>query len=130
METLTIRTKKKDEVIDITETIEAYLQAADTESGVCIIFVAHTTCSLTTADLDPGTDRDLLDALRGILPHTSYRHPHDPSHTPDHILSSILGASLAIPYRSRQLLLGTWQRVVLVELDGPRQRTVHVSSVG
>ena len=43
METLTIRTKKKDEVIDITETIEAYLQAADTESGVCIIFVAHTT---------------------------------------------------------------------------------------
>ncbi len=129
METLTIRSKKKDEVIDITETIETYLQTANTESGVCIIFVAHTTCALTTADLDPGTDRDLLDALRGILPHMSYRHPHDPSHTPDHILSTILGASLAIPYRSRQLLLGTWQRVVLVELDGPRQRTVHVSNV-
>lgn len=129
METLTIRTKKKDEVIDITETIEAYLQKANTESGVCIIFAAHTTCALTTADLDPGTDRDLLDALRSILPHMSYRHPHDPPHAPDHILSSVLGASLAIPYRSRQLLLGTWQRVVLVELDGPRQRTVHVSSV-
>jgi secondary thiamine-phosphate synthase enzyme len=129
VETLIIRTKKKDEVIDITETIETYLQKANTESGVCIIFVAHTTCALTTADLDPGTDRDLLDALRGILPHMSYRHPHDPSHAPDHILSSVLGASLAIPYRSRQLLLGTWQRVVLVELDGPRQRTVHVSSV-
>jgi secondary thiamine-phosphate synthase enzyme len=129
VETLTIRTKKKDEVIDITETIETYLQKANTESGVCIIFVAHTTCALTTADLDPGTDRDLLDALRGILPHMSYRHPHDPSHAPDHILSSVLGASLAIPYRSRQLLLGTWQRVVLVELDGPRQRTVHVSNV-
>jgi secondary thiamine-phosphate synthase enzyme len=129
METLTIRTKKKDEVIDITETVEAYLQKANTESGVCIIFVAHTTCALTTADLDPGTDRDLLDALRSILPHMSYRHPHDPSHAPDHILSSVLGASLAIPYQKRQLLLGTWQRVVLVELDGPRQRTVHVSSV-
>ena len=129
METLIIRTKKKDEVIDITETIETYLQKANTENGVCIIFVAHTTCALTTADLDPGTDRDLLDALRGNLPHMSYRHPHDPSHAPDHILSSVLGASLAIPYRSRQLLLGTWQRVVLVELDGPRQRTVHVSSV-
>lgn len=129
METLTIRTKKKDEVIDITETVEAYLQKANTESGVCIIFAAHTTCALTTADLDPGTDRDLLDALRSILPHMSYRHPHDPSHAPDHILSSVLGASLAIPYQNRQLLLGTWQRVVLVELDGPRQRTVHVSSV-
>jgi len=129
METLTIRTKKKDEVIDITETIEAYLQKANTESGVCIIFAAHTTCALTTADLDPGTDRDLLDALRSILPHMSYRHPHDPSHAPDHILSSVLGASLAIPYQNRKLLLGTWQRVVLVELDGPRQRTVHVTSV-
>nr|HET6901524.1 secondary thiamine-phosphate synthase enzyme YjbQ [Ktedonobacteraceae bacterium] len=129
METLTIRTKKKDEVIDITETIEAYLQKANTESGVCIIFAAHTTCALTTADLDPGTDRDLLDALRSILPHMSYRHPHDPSHAPDHILSSVLGASLAIPYQHRQLLLGTWQRVVLVELDGPRQRTVHVSNM-
>ncbi len=129
METLTIRTKKKDEVIDITETIEAYLRKANAESGVCIIFVAHTTCALTTADLDPGTDRDLLDALRSILPRMSYRHPHDPAHAPDHILSSVLGASLAIPYQNRQLLLGTWQRVVLVELDGPRQRTVHVSSV-
>ncbi len=129
METLTIRTKKKDEVIDITETVEAYLQKANTESGVCIIFAAHTTCALTTADLDPGTDRDMLDALRSILPHMSYRHPHDPAHAPDHILSSVLGASLAIPYQNRQLLLGTWQRVVLVELDGPRQRTVHVSSV-
>lgn len=129
METLTIRTKKKDEIIDITETIEAYLQKANTESGVCIIFAAHTTCALTTADLDPGTDRDLLDALRSILPHMSYRHPHDPSHAPDHILSSVLGASLAIPYQNRQLLLGTWQRVVLVELDGPRQRTVHVSNM-
>ena len=127
MKTLTIATRKKDEVVDITETVETALQEAKAEDGVCIVFVAHTTCALTTADLDPGTDRDFLDALRRLLPQISYRHPHDPSHTPDHILSSILGPSLAIPYTNRKLLLGTWQRVVLVELDGPRRRTVHVS---
>ena len=129
MITLTISTQKKDQVLDITGTIEQYLRDETNAEGLCSIFVAHTTCALTTADLDPGTDRDLLDALRRLLPQLSYRHPHDPSHTPDHILSSLIGPSLVIPYRNRQLLLGTWQRVILVELDGPRQRTVHVSTL-
>jgi len=128
MKTVTITTKKKDEVVDITETVENLLEEMKAQSGMCVVFVAHTTCALTTADLDPGTDLDFLNALRHMLPHISYRHPHDPSHTPDHILSSILGPSLAIPYQDGQLLLGTWQRVILVELDGPRQRTLHVSS--
>ena len=128
MRTLIISTQKKDQVIDITDTIEQYLQEDKNAEGLCSIFVAHTTCALTTADLDPGTDQDLLDALRHLLPKISYRHPHDPSHTPDHILSSIIGPSLVIPYRNHQLLLGTWQRVILVELDGPRQRTVHIST--
>jgi len=128
MKTITITTKKKDEVVDITETVENLLEEMKAQSGICVVFVAHTTCALTTADLDPGTDLDFLNALRHMLPHISYRHPHDPSHTPDHILSSILGPSLAIPYQDGQLLLGIWQRVILVELDGPRQRTLHVSS--
>jgi secondary thiamine-phosphate synthase enzyme len=128
MKTITITTKKKDEVVDITETVENLLEEMKAPSGICVVFVAHTTCALTTADLDPGTDLDFLNALRRMLPHISYRHPHDPSHTPDHILSSILGPSLAIPYQDGQLLLGIWQRVILVELDGPRQRTLHVSS--
>ena len=128
MKTVTITTKKKDEVVDITETVENLLEEMKAQSGICVVFVSHTTCALTTADLDPGTDLDFLNALRRMLPHISYRHPHDPSHTPDHILSSILGPSLAIPYQDGQLLLGIWQRVILVELDGPRQRTLHVSS--
>jgi secondary thiamine-phosphate synthase enzyme len=127
MKTITITTKKYDEIVDITETVETHLREAPTESGICSIFVSHTSCALTTADLDPGTDLDFLDALRRLLPDISYRHPHDPSHTPDHILSSIIGSSVMVPFRDRQLLLGTWQRIVLVELSGPRRRTVHIS---
>src|SRR5205085_6469539 len=129
MKTVTIRTKQKDEVVDITDTVEAHLQEVEAESGVCFVFVAHTTCALTTADLDPGTDLDLLAALRRVLPQMSYRHPHDPLHTPDHILSSMIGPSVAVPFQQRRLLLGTWQRIVLVELNGPRQRTVHIACV-
>lgn len=128
MQTFTVSTRQKDQVVDITDTVENYLREEQNANGLCSLFVAHTTCALTTADLDPGTDRDLLDALRQLLPKLSYRHPHDPSHTPDHILSSLLGPSLVIPYARHRLLLGTWQRVILVELDGPRQRVMHLST--
>ncbi|HEY6539555.1 MAG TPA: secondary thiamine-phosphate synthase enzyme YjbQ [Ktedonobacteraceae bacterium] len=125
--TITVATKKKDQVVDLTETIETQLRNRQETDGVCVVFAAHTTCALTTADLDPGTDLDLLNALRHLLPQLSYRHPHDPLHAPDHLLSSLIGPSVAIPYQNRKLLLGTWQRVILVELDGPRQRTVHIA---
>jgi secondary thiamine-phosphate synthase enzyme len=128
MKTLNVRTQKKDEIVDLTDIVLDYIRDMKEENGMCMVFVAHTTCALTTADLDPGTDLDFLDALRRILPHINYRHPHNPAHTPDHILSSIIGPSLVIPYTNQRLLLGTWQRIVLVELDGPRQRTVHLST--
>ena len=127
--TITVTTRGKDQIVDITEEVEEFLHGAEKESGVCVVFAAHTTCAITTADLDPGTDQDLLQALRKMLPEMSYRHPHDPSHTPDHLVSSIIGPSVTIPYRNRRLEVGTWQRIILVELDGPRQRTVHLASM-
>ena len=126
---VTISTSKKDQVVDITDVIEEKLDKSAIENGVCVVFVQHTTCCITTADLDPGTDLDLLDAIRGMLPKISYRHPHDPSHVPDHILSSIIGCSVSIPFNRKQLQLGIWQRIVLIELDGPRERNLNVSFV-
>jgi secondary thiamine-phosphate synthase enzyme len=82
---------------------------------------------LTTADLDPGTDLDILDAFEAMIPKLRYRHPHNPQHVPDHILSALIGTSIALPFENRKLLLGTWQRIVLIELDGPREREVVVT---
>lgn len=88
--------------------------------------VVKTSAALTCADLDPGTDLDYLDAFDKIIPKLNYQHPHNPSHTPDHILSALIGTSLTIPVENGQLALGTWQRVVLIEFDGPRERTIIV----
>lgn len=129
MQTTQVATQGKEQVVDITAQVEDALREAERAEGVCVVFAAHTTCALTTADLDPGTDLDLLQALRSLLPKQSYRHPHNPAHAPDHLLSSLIGPSVALPFANRRLLLGTWQRVVLVELDGPRQRTIHITSV-
>lgn len=125
METLRIRTKKSKEIVDITEDVE-HLQALQGKTGLCHLFLMHTTAALTTADLDPGTDLDMLDAFEAMLPKLKYRHPHDPSHVPDHILSALIGTTLLLPVQDGALVLGTWQRVVLVEFSGPRQREIVV----
>lgn len=130
MNRLNVKTGKKREVVDITELVETELLDACPElDGVCYLNVLHTTAALTTCDLDPGTDLDLLDAFEEMVPKLRYRHPHDPSHMPDHVLSALIGTGLSLPVHSSRLVLGTWQRVVLVELDGPRQREIALSFV-
>ena len=121
-----VETSNKRQVIDITELIENRLPDG---SGLVNIFVKHTTCSVTTADLDPGTDLDLLDAVWQMIPKLKYRHPHNPAHVPAHLASSIIGPSVSIPVRNGKLVLGTWQRAVLVELDGPRDRQLIVTTI-
>jgi secondary thiamine-phosphate synthase enzyme len=125
MPKLTVTTHRKREILDITEQVESHLPGA---TGIVCLNVLHTTAALTTADLDPGTDLDMLDAFEALMPKLRYRHPHNPEHVPDHILSSLIGTALTLPVEAGSLVLGTWQRVILVELDGPRQRnlTLHV----
>jgi secondary thiamine-phosphate synthase enzyme len=128
MHRLPIKTRKKREVVDITDTIEELLREERIDGcGVCSLSILHTTAALTTADLDPGTDLDMLDAFEAMIPKLRYRHPHNPAHVPDHILSALIGTSVSVPFEQGKMLLGTWQRVVLIELDGPREREVVVS---
>jgi secondary thiamine-phosphate synthase enzyme len=128
MHKLSIKTRRKREVVDITGMIEDLLRKQPTDrTGICSLSILHTTAALTTADLDPGTDLDMLDAFEAMIPKLRYRHPHNPAHVPDHILSALIGTSVSIPFEKGSLLLGTWQRIVLIELDGPRERDVVVT---
>lgn len=127
MQRLKVRTTKKRQVVDITEQVQSAIRAEG--EGVCHLLIQHTTAALTTADLDPGTDLDMLDAFAEMIPKLRYRHPHDPEHVPDHILSALIGTSVSLPFEQGRLMLGTWQRVVLIELDGPREREVVAAVV-
>jgi secondary thiamine-phosphate synthase enzyme len=121
-----IKTHKNKEVVDLTEIINDFLKKGKEREGLVYLLALHTTCALTTADLDPGTDLDMLDAFKEMIPKLNYRHPHNPSHVGDHIMSSIIGTYLILPFENQKLILGTWQRVVLIELDGPREREIYV----
>jgi secondary thiamine-phosphate synthase enzyme len=125
---LIVKTEGKRQVTDITARAEELLKPRT--NGVAAFTVLHTTAALTTADLDPGTDLDFLDFLEAITPAVQWRHAHNPAHTPAHLLSSIIGPSVALPVRDGHLVLGTWQRLVLIELDGPRERHISFTFLG
>lgn len=125
---LIVKSSNKKQVIDITDDISTQLSEMGAKDGLCHLIALHTTVALSTADLDPGgTDQDYLDALDQIIPKLDFKHPHDPAHMPDHILSSLIGTSLTIPVKNSQLVLGTWQRVALFEFNGPQERKIVIN---
>jgi len=127
MQEIIIKTTKERQIIDITEQVQRLVPRLKMENGVCHLFVLHTTAALTTADLDPGTADDFLDAFEALIPRLQYRHRHNPGHVKDHIMATILGPSLCVPIEKGELMLGAWQKIILVELGGPRERNVVVS---
>jgi len=129
MERLAVQTTKHKQIVDITDLVNEHLRSAKKKEGLCHLCILHTTAALTTADLDQGTDLDMLDAFQGMIPKLKYRHPHNPSHVGDHIMSSLIGPSVLLPFEKGKLILGTWQRIVLVELDGLRDRGVVLSLI-
>lgn len=121
-----VSSSRPKQVIDLTDRVAEALGPQPTD-GLCGIFVKHTTAAVSLADLDPGTDLDMLDAFQAMVPQLDYRHPHDPAHAPDHILAALIGPFVGVPVRDGQLQLGQWQRIVLFEFDSPRERELTVT---
>ena len=126
-EVLRVSTGSLKEVVDLTERVQSLIRRANMRDGLCALFVTHTTAAVTTGEIGEGTEEDLLDIVERIIPSIRFRHAHDPSHAWSHMAASILGPSLTLPVEDGRLMLGTWQSVLLVELDGPRERAVYIT---
>ncbi len=127
---LIIKTTNSKQIVDITEHLNKFISHQNVASGICIVFTTHTTCCLTLGEIGEGTDADFLEVAQKIIPRIQFRHAHDPSHTPSHMISSLIGPSLSLPFENSKLILGTWQSVLLVELDGPRERKIVITIIG
>lgn len=123
---LRIDTTRAKEAVDVTDRVNEVIASAQIREGLCVLFVAHTTAALTTGEVGEGTEDDLLEVVEQVIPRIRFRHAHDPSHAWSHMASSLLGPSLALPVSEGRLILGTWQSVLLIELDGPRRRDIHM----
>lgn len=118
-------------LVDLTDDVRAFCRGHG--DGLCNVFVPHATAGVALIETGAGSDDDLLDTLERLLPRDDrYRHRHGaPGHGADHVLPALVSPSVTVPVQGGKPLLGTWQSIVLVDLnrDNPR-RSVRLSFVG
>ena len=126
METLQVRSRTRDEWIDITSNIQKEITKKGLQNGYCLLFVPHTTAAVTINEgADPTVTSDILHALANLAPHkASYKHRE--GNADAHIKSTLVGVSALVPVQGGELVLGTWQSIFFCEFDGPRNRRLHL----
>ena len=130
-EAISISTSKRQELIDITNSVEAIVKKSRVKEGLCTIFAMHATAAIIiNENADPNICLDLIDSLNELVPKGKWRHDKLDGNADAHIKSSILGPSETIPIKNSQLQLGTWQAIMLADFDGPRSRKIIVHVIG
>jgi len=119
---ITVITKKRNELRDITEEIRAIITESEIDNGVCHIFVPHTTAAVTINEkADPDVAVDISRTLEKIVP-AGWEYRHAEGNSDSHVKSSSVGVSEFVLIKDGRLVLGTWQSVFFCEFDGPRTR--------
>ncbi len=130
MNTIEIRTKARQEFVDLTAEVGRIVAASGVTSGVCVVTVPHTTAGVTVnenADPDVRADMDMV--LRRIVP-DALPYAHGEGNSPAHVKASLVGSSATLLVEGGKLRLGTWQGIYFCEFDGPRTRQAWVQVVG
>jgi secondary thiamine-phosphate synthase enzyme len=125
---LRLRTSTKRELIDLTSRVADVVARAGLDEALCSVYVPHATAAIVINENDdPNVCVDVLDLLDRLVPAGVWRHDRVDGNAAAHIQATILGPGETIPVRQGRLLLGRWQAVMLVELDGPRERDVVIT---
>ena len=129
MKEISLGTRSRVEMIDITAAIQKAIGEEKIEKGICLVYTPHTTAAITiNENADPDVPRDILAALDRAVPFSAnYRHAEGNSAA--HVKSSMVGASELIIIEKGRLVLGTWQSIFFCEFDGPRTRKFFISII-
>jgi len=126
--TITVSSKGENDMIDLTQSTSKAVQETDLKDGIVTIFVEGSTAAVTTIEYEPGLRTDFPKMLSRIVPENiEYEHDktwHD-GNGHSHVRASLVGPSLTIPFKDSRLLLGTWQQIVVIEMD-IRQRKLQI----
>jgi secondary thiamine-phosphate synthase enzyme len=131
---ITVSSNGENDIIDITRQIDEAIKATMLQDGIVAIFVSGSTAALTTIEYEPGLKKDFPKMLARIAPsQIEYEHDntwHD-GNGHSHVRASLIGPSLTVPFKNKDLMLGTWQQIVLLEMDTrSRERKIVVQMVG
>jgi secondary thiamine-phosphate synthase enzyme len=123
-----VSTSDRVDVVDVTDRVRGAVPA-DCEQGVCNVFVQHTTAGVVVNEHESRLLRDVEAALESLVPETqSYEHDTIDDNADAHLRAMLLGESVSVPVADGDLALGTWQSLLFVDCDGPRTRTVTVTT--
>ena len=124
-----VTTGHKLETVDITQDVNRIVADGDVEEGLCSVYVPHATAAIViNENADPNICEDLQDALDRLIEDGIWKHDRIDGNGAAHIKAAILGPAETIPISHGRLLLGTWQAVMLIELDGPRTRRIVITT--
>jgi secondary thiamine-phosphate synthase enzyme len=126
---ITVKSRSRTEFIDITDRVQEVLKETGIASGVCTLFVPHTTSGVTINEgADPSVQRDIQETLNSHIPFDGDYH-HREGNSAAHIKSSIIGITETVFIDEGKLVLGTWQSIFFCEFDGPRHRRVALKFI-
>ncbi len=129
IEKIQVKTHHREELIDITNDVQNYVNRVGLIDGFIIAFVPHTTAAVTiNENADPSVCRDILYKLNKEIPQRE-NYQHGEGNSDAHIKSSLIGASLQIIVTGGRLILGTWQGIYFCEFDGPRNRKLYLKAI-
>jgi secondary thiamine-phosphate synthase enzyme len=130
MQKILVSTRRREELVDITSSIENAVGKASISSGLCVLYCPHTTAAITINEgADPSVAEDMVVGLRRLIP-PAWDFSHMEGNSDAHIKASLIGTSETVLVNEGKLVLGTWQRIFFCEFDGPRKRMFFVKFLG
>jgi secondary thiamine-phosphate synthase enzyme len=129
MKKFDISTSSTEAFVDITAKVEEEIRASGVKTGICLVYIPHTTAAVTiNENADPTVRQDLMMVLRKAAP-DSLPYAHAEGNSPAHVKASLVGSSVAVIIEAGRLALGTWQGIFFCEFDGPRRRHVYLKII-
>lgn len=124
-----VNTPGREAFLDITSRVKEEVASSGLKSGICTVYVPHTTAGVTVNEnADPSVPQDVLMALRKVIP-DSLPYAHSEGNSPAHVKASLVGPSVTLILEDGRLQLGTWQGIFFCEFDGPRRRKVFLKII-
>jgi len=136
-ETIDIDTSERIEIVDLTDTVMAFVRRSGVKEGLLSMWSMHTTCSVFINESQVALDADIKTFLESVAGRGDYYRHNDPNHSDcdrqnadSHLRAMVLGHSVTMQISGGELVVGRWQRLLCAELDGPRTRTVRAQVMG
>lgn len=126
MRKIEVKTRTKEELIDITSRVKEEVSHSGIKNGICHVYIPHTTAGITiNENADPSVKEDILMTMKKLVP-DNLPYKHSEGNSPAHVKASLVGSSVNVIIEEGEIQLGTWQGIFFCEFDGPRSRRAYI----